>query len=794
MTRRRKRKRHSSPPQELDDDVEADKEHTRHEAQTPSAIGGTREGADAVIDSKESTTREDDQGKVRNTDHRESSSREGEEDQDSSRQSSADTPLYVLQSVTVRNRQKGVYADYQHCDYIPAKPCTPNPQKTVGQATVCSDDEPSTEIGRSHPFQAARQDTAEEFSSLHEDDGSSDLGLDPTPLHTPKDFEIDAFHDGNSDMTKTIPASRGEGVSLDNPRPLDELFQGMPSQKSGVSSRRPEPRSISVQGSSLSNLGSAEVPSLETPPHESRVSLTLPSPKLPVKSNTPFEVHGREAMDLEAADIMLQVSRSQSDEAVAFRLSSPLLRNASQCATEDKPNRTYPDLHRETLDQSHSQCAVSEHPDHTVSSLKQGKSESGVRQGVVVSVQLNPTDRGPGSQTANPLGALKSLSQGQWVSSTALELVLKACLCDGVRVLDSSYISTKEPALILRRPKLRLTGSETLVIIPLNHSNTHWTLIVIDLVSSHVEHYDSLKSDTYALEVKQVTKEFLLFLAQHDPRYDHNNWKFANSGCHVQKNSYDCGIYVLIAALSRLAKLPLPTAIDCNLWRRAFEALLLAGLDVNESNATASFCEGSLANNQQSPVANLDPESLTAQCHHLLGQESDRRQQFTKAMVEIMNQLQDDLQTTETAIVASSLTITTITTLLDQATTAHTRMSLDRDSTQKLLFDHGNQKDNYARIPGAYAYITSAFERACAELTSDLAGQNRRLTDIEKAMKSWDAALRVCENARDDQRKKLKRLKDEVESSRNDIVTFNEKQVTLLKELKALENKCFTFE
>ena len=393
-------------------------------------------------------------------------------------------------------------------------------------------------------------------------------------------------------MTKTIPASRGEGASLDNPRPLDELFQGMPPHKSGVSSRRPELRSTSVQGSSFSNLRSTEVPSLETPPHESRVSLTLPSPKLPGKSNTPFEVHGREALDLEAADIMLQVSRSQSDEAVAFCLSSPLLRNASQCATEDDPNRTYSDLQREALDQSNSQCAVSEHPDYTASNLKQRKLESDICQGVVVSVQLNPTDRSPGSLTADPLGALKSLSPGQWVSSTALELVLKACFCDGLRVLDSSYISTKEPALILRRPKLRLTGSETLVMIPLNHSNTHWTLIVIDLASGHVEHYDSLKSDTYALEVKQVTKEFLLFLAQHDPKYDNNKWIFTNSGCHVQKNSYDCGIYVLIAALSRLAKLPLPTAIDCDLWRRAFEALLLAGLDANESNAAAGICEG----------------------------------------------------------------------------------------------------------------------------------------------------------------------------------------------------------
>ena len=111
MTRRRKRKRHSSPPQELHDDVEADKEHTGLEAQTPSAIGGAHEGADVVIDSKESTTREDNQGKVRNTDHHKISSREGEEDQDSSRQSSADTPLYVLQSVTVRNRRKDVYAN-----------------------------------------------------------------------------------------------------------------------------------------------------------------------------------------------------------------------------------------------------------------------------------------------------------------------------------------------------------------------------------------------------------------------------------------------------------------------------------------------------------------------------------------------------------------------------------------------------------------------------------------------------------------------------------------------------------
>ena len=71
-------------------------------------------------------------------------------------------------------------------------------------------------------------------------------------------------------------------------------------------------------------------------------------------------------------------------------------------------------------------------------------------------------------RTSDVKGALESLDDCQWLSDTAIELLLKACVSPEIRLFDSSYVTMQEPLRILSKSRLRLRN-ERLWIIPLNH-------------------------------------------------------------------------------------------------------------------------------------------------------------------------------------------------------------------------------------------------------------------------------------------------------------------------------------
>ena len=101
-----------------------------------------------------------------------------------------------------------------------------------------------------------------------------------------------------------------------------------------------------------------------------------------------------------------------------------------------------------------------------------------------------PTDQSLLSSTVQ--GALHSLLPGQWISSTAVELVLNTFATDGYRIIDSSYFNTEDIQANSKKPCLRLAPDEHIVVVPLHHLN-HWTVAIIDLNLRVIDYYDSLR-------------------------------------------------------------------------------------------------------------------------------------------------------------------------------------------------------------------------------------------------------------------------------------------------------------
>ena len=95
------------------------------------------------------------------------------------------------------------------------------------------------------------------------------------------------------------------------------------------------------------------------------------------------------------------------------------------------------------------------------------------------------------------------------------------------------------------------TGDEVVdkIILPINISNTHWFLVVIDMklktissynsmgsqrsdVLSHIKRYLTCKAKTEGVEVTDEWRE---------------SWRCVSGSCPRQHNLYDCGMFVFVA-------------------------------------------------------------------------------------------------------------------------------------------------------------------------------------------------------------------------------------------------------
>lgn len=80
--------------------------------------------------------------------------------------------------------------------------------------------------------------------------------------------------------------------------------------------------------------------------------------------------------------------------------------------------------------------------------------------------------------------AVREVLRGEWLPSSALDVIRPFCV-PGTRYVDEGMLSDDD--LFERVDALRYNA----VILPLNHSNTHWTVAVIQSATCKISHYDS---------------------------------------------------------------------------------------------------------------------------------------------------------------------------------------------------------------------------------------------------------------------------------------------------------------
>ncbi|KAI4255417.1 MAG: hypothetical protein LQ352_002580 [Teloschistes flavicans] len=152
-------------------------------------------------------------------------------------------------------------------------------------------------------------------------------------------------------------------------------------------------------------------------------------------------------------------------------------------------------------------------------------------------------------------GALSSLEPGQWVSATAIEMVLKAIKPDDWLLVDSAWVSpAKIGPFIAKHP-----GCNTRLWIPV-HSGKHWMLMAVHFDDQEVHIYNSLPQCEKDLSELYNAIVSPLDMDNQWTRRNHDEWK--------QSNDFDCGVYLLIAAFCNIAQSPLPSEVSSLRWRR----------------------------------------------------------------------------------------------------------------------------------------------------------------------------------------------------------------------------------
>jgi len=168
--------------------------------------------------------------------------------------------------------------------------------------------------------------------------------------------------------------------------------------------------------------------------------------------------------------------------------------------------------------------------------------------------------------------ALATLRADKWLNNYAIQQVLQVFnLADNCHIVDPTWVSVSKPnKRVGRRYReqayLAADDRIKLIIVPLNHGNTHWTLGIINVKTGSVEVYDPLNSPNYTIAAKEALAAFATTITCKMPL----SFSFPNEAAR-QRNTIDCGIYILVHAIYRMYDLPLLGDVHGEIWRYAFE-------------------------------------------------------------------------------------------------------------------------------------------------------------------------------------------------------------------------------
>ena len=150
---------------------------------------------------------------------------------------------------------------------------------------------------------------------------------------------------------------------------------------------------------------------------------------------------------------------------------------------------------------------------------------------------------------------LQCLAPGEWLNTFCMEAFMKVLIAKHKRGMTAdthpllgSLLLRRNPYSVfiksdLTRPTCFKDLSER-IYIPLNISDAHWALCVLDLKRQKIHYYDSLFSTT-GEKVESLRQNLNRLYEKEGKR---SNWKVVVERCPRQNNSYDCGPHVCLMA------------------------------------------------------------------------------------------------------------------------------------------------------------------------------------------------------------------------------------------------------
>ncbi|KAF2085065.1 hypothetical protein K490DRAFT_59050 [Saccharata proteae CBS 121410] len=174
----------------------------------------------------------------------------------------------------------------------------------------------------------------------------------------------------------------------------------------------------------------------------------------------------------------------------------------------------------------------------------------------------------------------------QCLDDINIKIVLDVFRSQSDHIVDSLHINIDRPEPVDSRLKM-IDETVKTVILPLHVNGNHWALAVANLMTGEMQYFDTLEISGAlgSAGMKALTRCFGKRL-RNMGRCERVEWKTMIEDVPQQENGYDCGIYVLVYAVFRMARIPPPSIIDCKYFRHMFRALFVSAVPTAMSAAT----------------------------------------------------------------------------------------------------------------------------------------------------------------------------------------------------------------
>ena len=179
-----------------------------------------------------------------------------------------------------------------------------------------------------------------------------------------------------------------------------------------------------------------------------------------------------------------------------------------------------------------------------------------------------------------------ALRQDVWLHDRLVDLALAiSCLSAGpnckVYPISTLFMATLEEFskgvdFATRQFVLPWTFEAKALLFPINHLNTHWSLLYLDLEQKVAHHYDSLPSKSNTGRARTTFERLSDFADKKFGDVRFKDWNFQCESCSKQTDGVNCGPHSILNAKSLIQSghVKHVTRDDCVAWRDDFTIIV----------------------------------------------------------------------------------------------------------------------------------------------------------------------------------------------------------------------------